>query len=187
MDMTLITRIGRLFSADVHQVLDCLEDPRAVLKQSVREMEELVEGAEKRRLDLDRAEEELLQLKSEKAKAGAELEKQITLCLQQGSDNLAKAAVRRKLEIGKLSGALGSRLEAMRRERASLEEQLKEQRHLLDQVRSKLELQRHEESRPGREPASAGGALDAASDDEVEIAFLEAKQTWAGLSSGGVK
>ena len=37
--MTLINRMSRLFKADVHGILDQLEDPAIALKQAIREME----------------------------------------------------------------------------------------------------------------------------------------------------
>ncbi|MGH8477659.1 MAG: PspA/IM30 family protein, partial [Methylococcales bacterium] len=39
-DMTLIDRITRLFRADIHDLLDRIEDPSIVLKQAVRDMEQ---------------------------------------------------------------------------------------------------------------------------------------------------
>ena len=38
--MTLITRITRLVKADLHSILDGLEEPEEVIKQAIRDMEE---------------------------------------------------------------------------------------------------------------------------------------------------
>ena len=38
--MALMTRVARLFRADVHAVLDRLEEPDVLLRQAIREMEE---------------------------------------------------------------------------------------------------------------------------------------------------
>ena len=38
--MALINRISRLFTADMHAVLDRLEEPDVLLKQALREMED---------------------------------------------------------------------------------------------------------------------------------------------------
>ncbi|ETW92791.1 MAG: hypothetical protein ETSY1_42105 [Candidatus Entotheonella factor] len=37
--MTLMMRITRLFKADMHGLLDLLEEPEAVLKQAIRDMQ----------------------------------------------------------------------------------------------------------------------------------------------------
>ena len=38
--MALITRISRLFQADLHAVLDRIEEPDLLLRQAVREMQD---------------------------------------------------------------------------------------------------------------------------------------------------
>jgi len=38
--MALINRISRLFKADFHAVLDHIEEPEALLKQAIRDMED---------------------------------------------------------------------------------------------------------------------------------------------------
>ncbi len=40
--MALITRVTRLFTADMHAVLDRLEEPDVLLRQAVREMHEVL-------------------------------------------------------------------------------------------------------------------------------------------------
>ena len=40
--MALITRLSRLFQADMHAVLDKIEEPELLLKQAIREMEESI-------------------------------------------------------------------------------------------------------------------------------------------------
>jgi len=46
--MLLISRISRLFRADLHAVLDRIEEPEALLRQAIREMEELLAQDEQR-------------------------------------------------------------------------------------------------------------------------------------------
>ena len=38
--MPILNRVKRLFQADVHAILDAIEEPEAVLKQAIREMQE---------------------------------------------------------------------------------------------------------------------------------------------------
>ena len=46
--MPIINRISRLFTADLHAVLDRIEEPEALLKQAIREMEEEAAASEQR-------------------------------------------------------------------------------------------------------------------------------------------
>ena len=52
--MTLITRITRLFKADLHGILDGLEEPEEVIKQAIRDMEEDIATQERRLAELQR-------------------------------------------------------------------------------------------------------------------------------------
>ena len=46
--MALINRISRLFKADFHAVLDQIEEPEALLKQAIRDMEDDLASTEQR-------------------------------------------------------------------------------------------------------------------------------------------
>jgi phage shock protein A len=46
--MALINRVSRLFTADLHAVLDRIEEPDALLRQAIREMEEDLANTEQR-------------------------------------------------------------------------------------------------------------------------------------------
>ena len=46
--MALINRISRLFTADVHAVLDRIEEPDVLLKHAIREMDEELASSEQR-------------------------------------------------------------------------------------------------------------------------------------------
>ncbi len=59
--MALITRMTRLFTADLHAVLDRLEEPDVLLKQALREMEDDVALREQRVRYLEHEREESTQ------------------------------------------------------------------------------------------------------------------------------
>ena len=42
--MGIFNRIGRLWKADLHGIIDSLEEPRAILKQALRDMQEEIES-----------------------------------------------------------------------------------------------------------------------------------------------
>ena len=46
--MALITRVTRLFAADMNAVIDQIEEPEMMLKQSLREMQETLAVSEQR-------------------------------------------------------------------------------------------------------------------------------------------
>ena len=63
--MALITRVSRLFRADLHAVLDRIEEPDVLLRQAVREMEEALARDEQRLKALNYERVQLLSRESE--------------------------------------------------------------------------------------------------------------------------
>lgn len=172
--MALVRRISRLFAADMHAVLDQLEEPEIVLKQAVREMEaELAGQAEHtKRLEgeIDAAGARLGAL----AKTRGELDSKLDLCFERGNDELARKLIRRKLESARLS-------EHLEAKRAGLEDRLAEHKTLVASNHDRLESMRQKAELFGADEAAADdGAWRephvAIDDDDVEIAFLREQQ-----------
>ena len=78
--MTLITRITRLFKADLHGILDGLEEPEEVLKQAIRDMEEDIATQEHRLEELRAVLQRLEREAQETTATMQEIEPQIDLC-----------------------------------------------------------------------------------------------------------
>ena len=100
--MAIANRIRRLFHADVHAVLDIIEEPEAILKQAIREMQEALDL--KRRARLAREQRHLASLKASEAYSSEQLAKaqeDVKLCLKEDSEDLARKTVGRKLSLEK--------------------------------------------------------------------------------------
>ena len=95
--MALITRISRLFTADVHAVLDRIEEPEVVLKQAIREMTEEVARAEQRLRWLAAESDRLEQYLSGYAETISSLDSELDLCFMADEETLARSLVKRKL------------------------------------------------------------------------------------------
>lgn len=176
--MTLMSRIERLFKADAHGVLDWLEDPEAILKQSVRDMEaEIVQG-EQRLANLSRKADKLQSFVSTLEAKISELEAQIDICFEEDNTELARAFIRKKLEAEKrLKTAISLVADVVAKQEAQ-QQKLQQQREQLDAIVEKMQLfvDNACEATP-QEPVSAfESASIAVSDDEVEIAFLHEKR-----------
>lgn len=152
--MALITRIARLFQADMHSILDSIEEPHSALKQAMREMAAAIESGEQKIEVLARREERLGAYQAEQDKCFTETEQRIDLCFRADDENLARAMIRRKLEIEK-------RIKLTARERAALElerekhaRELSVQRAKLASVKEQMEIlakeDRHTPSTPRR-------------------------------------
>lgn len=175
--MALINRISRLFKADVHAVLDQIEEPEALLKQAIRDMEDDLADGEQRVAACGRDQAALTVRATELTEAVADIDEQLDLCFESGKGDLAKGLIRRKLEAQRLLKRLNAKRDAN-------EQFIKEQRAKLDEHSTTLEsLRQKAELFAHRAPAhsDAGSEFDdigwmaremTVSDDEVEIAYL---------------
>lgn len=172
--MPLINRVARLFTADLHAVLDRIEEPEVLLKQAIREMEDELALAERRIKVLNEEGAELSRRIEEIEGSLATMDEELDVCFASGEEDLARTLIRRKLEAGRVLAVLAQR-------RAASEKLLAEKRTSLDENRSHLESLRQkaelltEDAHGHRDELRAGGAVSVGN-DEVEVAFLREKQ-----------
>lgn len=172
--MALINRFSRLFTADIHAVLDRIEEPDALLKQAVREMEEELARmqAQAKALHAD-----LARLNSQEQEAEqrlTELEEELDVCFDSGEETLARNLIRRKLETERHAKALATRRQAVAKSVGELDSAIIENQRHLAGMHQKLELLVDDE--PRTESVPFAGAAYAVDSDEVEVAFLREKQ-----------
>jgi phage shock protein A len=180
--MTLITRMARLFKADVHSILDWLEEPEAVLKQAVRDMETEIENGLQTLTELERKDQKLKALVVNLRQTLTELEGQIDICFDEDNHDLARTCIRKKLETENRLKAATRTLAAISAEKETQQHKINEQKEQLSVVVEKMQLfvESYAQS-SGQEPFAAfeGGQV-VISDEEVEIAFLHEKRQRAG-------
>jgi len=170
--MAIINRVARLFRADMHAVLDRVEEPEVQLRQAIREMEEdLARDEQQRKLVL--LQRQQLQHRHEESDAALrELGPELDLCLDSGRDDLARGLLRRKLELQGLRQQLQARISELEQQAARLEERLHEHRPRLETMRQKaaILLDRQAPASVWNQPALTP------SDEEIEVALLKEKQ-----------
>lgn len=178
--MALVNRLTRLVKADLHAVLDNIEEPKQVLKQAIREMEDELAATEHRIILCAHDQKSLIARIGELNDAIAEIDTQLDLCFDSNKDELAKSLIRRKLEAQILVKRQSSK-------HAANEEFLHEQRALFDENRATLDSLRQkaslfsQSSRPAGDVAArfddiSWTAREAhVGDDDIEIAFLREK------------
>lgn len=174
--MTLLTRLGRLFRADLNAVLDGLEEPAALLKQAIRDMEEALAGEEAEHARLDQEATRLTQAKVDAHARAAQLSEELSLCLDAGKDELARGLVRRKLENAQHASALAARLTILHDSAQTLTARVVEQRRQLDTLRQRAALTPVASAAVDEGTASPWQTAPVVSDAEVEVALLREKQ-----------
>ena len=168
--MALINRMSRLFTADVHAVLDRIEEPDVLLKHAVREMEDELARGEQRVRALTHEHESLGERQAKTAACLADLGSQLDVCFESGNEDLARKIIKRRLETERLERSVVERRAALSKELAALRAAVEEQREQLDVMRQKAEL------------LATTAADDFVSGDfvvgeaEVEVALLRERQ-----------
>jgi phage shock protein A len=171
--MSLIGRVAKLVNADINAVLDRIEEPEALLKQSIRDMEEEL-AVETQRIKWLRSEIEAHDARASAArKARDELDGKLDLCLSAGNDELGRKLTRRKLQTELLARRLDEKKAAL--EKALLEQEKSYSEHE-DQLAGMVQKAELLTATPQRAVESACDSDLVVGDDEVEIAFLREKQ-----------
>jgi phage shock protein A len=166
--MALINRMSRLFTADMHAVLDRMEEPDVLLKQAIREMEEELARGEQLVRSLDH-ERDLLGDRHRKVQAAlADLTSQLDVCFVSGNDELTRKVIKRRLETERLDKHIGAR-------RALVDKELGERRAAVDAQREQLDVMRQKAELLTVSPSGGDewGRTDfVVTDDEIEVVLL---------------
>jgi phage shock protein A len=169
--MALINRMSRLFTADVHAVLDRIEEPDVLLKHAIREMEEELARNEHRIRVLEHERGALADRHRKVQTLLAELAGELDVCFAAGNDELARKVIKRRLETERLERHVGDRRAALAKELAALRIAIEEQREQLDVMRQKAELLT---ASPAGDDLRGGDFV--VGESEVEVAFLREQQ-----------
>jgi phage shock protein A len=186
--MTIVNRLSRLLQADLHAVLDSIEEPHAVLKQAVREMEEELARSAQRVKSFAHECESLLQRETEIEQSIARIDEELGICFEADNEGLARPLIKRKLELQRFLKSLSKKREATQKQHAGAQSQLEENRTRFESMRQKSEILAEEYATNCRQQDGdyAWVAPDLmVADDEVEVALLREKKLRAqrGVSS----
>jgi len=171
--MPLIDRATRLFKADMHAVLDRVEDPEQVFKLAIRDMEEDIarheRSAKLARVRLGEVEAGLRETQGRIGEFDAELD----LCFEQARDDLARAVVRKKLLAVAGRRRLEAEAERLGDTLGHLTATVSEQREVLAGYRQKADALCRDDGRAsGCRSDEGAGAGDDIPDADIEIALL---------------
>lgn len=172
--MTILGRISKLFKADVHCILDQLEEPAAVLKQALREMEEEIRKDMQLLAQMKTRAERLNSRKNAHDREVSGTDEQLEVCFIARNESLAKAMIRKRLEAQKRIAFISNEIEKENKEIEVLSHRIKEREEAMNHIREKFELLTEEAF--STEPADKDPCKLRVTEEEVEVAFLRAMQ-----------
>ena len=177
--MALINRFSRLFTADLHAVLDRIEEPDVLLKQAVREMEDELAKMQVTSRSLQQDLERLDAQEGVDQTLLSDLDEELDVCFQSDEEELARSFIKRKLEAERRVKAVTLRRAAAIKTREGLEASIAENQDHLANMHQKLELL-VDEGQTASPRDSVAGEINVGN-DEIEIAFLKEKQRRTNL------
>jgi len=174
--MALIARLSRLFQADMHAVLDKIEEPELLLKQAIREMEESIATDERQARLWENEQQQLANKHDQLTEALTNLEDKLSLCFKSNKDDLARSLIKRKLQTQQARLLLADKIACLKEKITSLTKRLTEHQAQLAGMKQKAEIFLDENR---FDSASFENSSVAVQDEDVEVAFLYEKQKWS--------
>jgi len=184
--MAITNRIKRLLRADVNAILDVIEEPEAVLKQAIREMQESLDRDRgfltrtQKNLDAMRQGETILNEQLMRIQADLEL------CLAEGPEELARKAIGRKLSCQRQLETLRRRISGLEQLEEEKKDEIELQQDQLESIIEKAELyvQTKAEGSPfsvaesilsSSEPGIPTGSMHV-TEEEIELEWIRLRE-----------
>lgn len=163
--MTIITRFIRLCKADIHGVMDHLEDKELLLKQYLRDMEDDL-NAEKTRLgQLTAANEGSRRFFGKYENEIARIEDEIETAIQKEKDDIARFLIRKSRPYMQMRNQTSRQMEAAEDEISQLKTRIEQRQAQLKDIQRR--------AREYSETIKAGTDLFDIGDVENDDAFTE--------------
>jgi phage shock protein A len=160
----------------MHAVLDQVEEPEAVLRQAIREMEEELARQQQRqkwvRTEIESASRKIAGFEE----LARELDARLDICFANDNEALARKVTRRKLETAQLAEHAEAARDALARQLDEIEALVATNSDQLECMRQKAAVLAIDESGSTDAGVQAMFHID---EDDVEIAWLREKQARA--------
>lgn len=205
--MGIVTRFVRLCKADIHGVMDQMEDKGLMLKQCLRDMEEELDRKDAHRASINNS---LQDARRERERVGREadkLETDLGLALDKDKDDIARMLIRKIKPLKSHAQELDGHVHDLTGELAALAQELQEQkaeyerlklqttRHLHEAERKRFQNSRHGAALEHGRHVGLGGSLtdlldqqlETDTDAEIELELLQRKEARQKAAAKGGK
>jgi phage shock protein A len=182
--MGIMTRFMRLCKADIHGVMDQLEDKGLLLKQYLRDMQEELGQKEARVRKLVVSRDKLQQDCDKYSGECEKLDQDIESALRKGKDDIARQLIKKLKPVSSHRDELTRHVQNLTKEITEFHGLIEEQRLQYEQLelRAKEYFHREERARWERTIASAIPSPPSGepSEEEIELELLKRKESAKG-------
>lgn len=137
--MGIFTRMIGIFKADIHGVMDSLEDKQLLVKQHLRDMEESLDRDKVSLENLVRAKEDALKKQSRYQAKEERLEQDISYAIEKSRDDTARLLIRKQKHLQEACERLAEDIRQCEEEICTLKEGLDARESTYDHLRLKAD------------------------------------------------
>jgi phage shock protein A len=182
--MGILTRMLRLFKADMHGVMDELEDQGLLLKQHLREMEDYLTQREAALQNLQSAQQKTQTELARVTEKCTMLERDLTVALNKSRDDIARPLIRQLQSLRRFEARLKLHLDTTAEDIAHAREELDRRRGQYAQIQLEAHAYLQSAPQPDAEgwTAFTGRVWESMepTQEEIEIELLQRKEALKG-------
>jgi len=182
--MSILARIFRLFKADIHGVMDQIEDQGLLLKQHLRDMEEALVLKEVKLKQMCFAKDQVRQDHEKGKKEINNLEQDLKVAMQKDRDDIARMLIKKLKPLAHIQSERCSHIDRLNLEIEQFKNDIELQRLQYEQLRQQAAIFFHRTENQSEDhgwPAmQAGYGVYDLSDEEVEFELLQRKEALKG-------
>ena len=182
--MAILTRILRLFKADIHGVMDHIEDQGLLLKQHLRDMEESLVQKEAELKQMCFARDQARQDYEKGKKDSDNLEQDLEVAIRKDRDDIARMLIKKLKPLTHIQSERCSHIDRLNHETKQLKENIELQRLQYEQLRQQAANFFHRNAKHNEDhrwtPTQADFGARDLSDEEIELELLQRKEALKG-------
>jgi len=182
--MAILSRIFRLFKADIHGIMDQFEDQELLLKQHLRDMEGSLVQKETKLKQMCFTRDQARHDYEKGINESSSLEKDLEVAIRKDRDDIACMLIKKLKPLAHIQAERCSHIDRLNHEIEQFKEDVELQRLQYEQLRQQAAIFFHRTEKQNgdhRWPAvQAGFGVHDLSDEEIELELLQRKEALKG-------
>ena len=186
--MGIMTRFVRIFKADIHGVIDQLEDKGLLLKQYLRDMEAALEQKKARLQKVKVSRNQALRQRDRYQQEIDKLEQDLEVALKRDKDNIARLLIKKIKPLTRLRKDIEAQIATLDLEIARFKEGIDQQQIQYEQLKQhateyfhQAEQKEWEKTMPDFIP---GNFTQELTEEEVELELIQRKEKLRAQTGG---
>ncbi|MGD8990949.1 MAG: PspA/IM30 family protein [Desulfobacterales bacterium] len=182
--MGILTRVIRLCKADLHGVMDQIENQELLLKQHLRDMQAALMQKRATLNQICRARERVLQDSEKTDKKRASLEVDLEIALKNDKDDIGRMLIKKLKPLVGIQAERRQHIDRLTRDIKQLQDKIEQQQLQYEQLQQKAGVYFHRTEQKSWEDIAPvdlpGYAAHDLSEEEIELELLQRKEAIKG-------